>query len=222
MKKILFIAVAAMLCLSLGACSVPNPFVQGSGRETGTETASAAPDIDSDTDTAKYHFESIDDDEILDSYQFMTMIAGYPSKYEEQCAVIQGKLLTLFGEPLYESADYEYAYDYAIKATDGSGSTWYLSVYQGYYGPAIGTYSTGDEMPEIVYVLYNEIMAASPSDFQYDGFYTETPSKIRAGVANGKAYYSEEVITDPEEIQRMYDILGWEPDDLESEDPFKL
>lgn len=217
MRKIYMMIAAIFLCLSLTACSIPNPLMQNPDRESSTgSTAQAA-------DTAGYHFESIDDEDVVDdSYQFMLLIAGYPVDYEEQCALIQGRLLTLLGKPLYESADYEYSYDYAVKATDGEGGVWYLSVYQGYYGPSIGTCGTGEEIPEVAYALYNEIMAASAADFEYEGYYTEIPSKILSGVENGKPYFYEEVITDPEEIQRMYDILGWDPGDLDSEEPEKL
>lgn len=217
MKKIILSAAAVLLCLSLTACSVQNPFIQSPEKKNSAESSAQA------ADSTRYHFESIDDQNMIDdSYDFVQLIAGNPQDYGKQCALVQSRLLTLFGEPLYESADFTYSYDYAIRATDDAGNQWYLSVYQGYYGPAIATGSTGEELHDIAYELYGKIMAASLSDFQYEGYDAEVPSKVQMGVADGKAFFMEEELTDPKEIQRMYDILGIDPDYYGSEDPYNL
>ncbi len=151
-----------------------------------------------------YTFEKItDSSKIIRTSKIMNLISGFPQNYIEQCVLIQGKLLNLFGEPLYESVNIEEQYDYIIAATSKSGETYYLHVYNGPSGPAIGADSSIDGIEPAALALKTKIQAATPSDFSYEGYYPDTMSKISSGISDGKVYYSETPVTDPDEIEEM-------------------
>ena len=155
-----------------------------------------------------YTFQAIDDNnKFAWSSKLMNVHDGFSANYGEQCALFQGRLLNLFGEPLYETPNIENQYSYTIQATDGDGKVFYLDVYSGPTGPAIGGDGSVSGIYEVAERLIKEISAASPSDFHYDGYYPDAPSKISMGVRDGEAYYSEEHITDANEIKRMYELI---------------
>lgn len=155
-----------------------------------------------------YTFHAINDKSVLKgTSKLKNIIDGFPQDYNKQCALIQGKLKNLFGNPFYETLDLENQYSYIIQATDKNGNNCYLDVYCGPSGPAIGGIGSVEGIMDAALQLIREIQMAAPSDFHYEGYYPDTLSKISTGVKDGAAYYNEETMTDPDEIKRMFDSI---------------
>lgn len=155
-------------------------------------------------ETGMYTFEKIDDEsKLIGTSWLISVIDGFPADYSKQCVLFQGKLLNLFGVPLYETVNLENQYSYIIQAKDNDGRIYYLNVYRGSSGPAIGADSSIDGIKDAALTLVEEIQVAIPVDFSYEGYYPDGPSKIFMGIRDGEAYYIEETMTDPDEIAHM-------------------
>jgi hypothetical protein len=151
-----------------------------------------------------YRFTSIKNEALFGS----SKIAGIQLFSEHNEVLIQGILRTLFGEPLYETNNYENAYCYVISATEESSNTSLLfTVYQGSSGSAIGGQSMNVELSKAI-TEFNQLMKATkPADFAYEGYYMDACMKIRCGIRNGNIIY-EEIGLDEDEIEEMYNELG--------------
>lgn len=185
MKRIVVIFIAMVMVISLPACTTLQK------REPGVYTFAKTGDKNKLAGTSK----------------LMNIIDGFPADYRDQCVLIQGKLLYLFGEPLYESADLEDQYTYVIEVTDETGETGCLTVYHGPSGPAIGSAASDDRIIDAARALIQEINAGEPVDFTYEGYYPDGPSRVWMGIKGGEPYYIEELITDPDEIAAMRNEL---------------
>lgn len=107
-------------------------------------------------------------------------------------AEIRGKLLTLFGEPAYESVDAENAYNYVIEATGkASEETVFLSCYQGSTGASIGGDPLQKGVKEAANALSHLIKNATPTDFKRKICYMDTLSNIEYGCVNGVPFVEE-------------------------------
>ncbi|WP_130861192.1 hypothetical protein [Bacilliculturomica massiliensis] len=124
----------------------------------------------------------------------------------EGAALIQGQLLTRFGEPLYLTKDLENAYEYIVEATDDKGNQLILSVYCGPTGPAVGGHSSAPGIEQAAEALKKYIEEAEPSDFDYFGYYLDTASKIEQGVSGGRAYFEETLMTEAEFMQALEEL----------------
>lgn len=119
------------------------------------------------------------------------------SEYNE--VKIQGILRTLFGEPLYETDNYEDAYVYMIRADDMSGKSVLFCVYQGSSGCAIGSIDTGSGIVEVLEKFTELVKNTKPSDFMYEGNYWDAYTKVRQGIQNGQIVY-EEICMDEDKL----------------------
>ncbi|MEJ8302703.1 hypothetical protein [Saccharibacillus sacchari] len=111
----------------------------------------------------------------------------------EESAKFRGSLLTLFGEPLYQSDNAEDAYHYVIEVSNDT-SKWNFMVYHGPSGPAIG-YDQKENQPNVLEsakTLLEKIRETSPSDFNEVVYYEDFGSKITYGCKNGEYFYKEE------------------------------
>ncbi|MCL2060203.1 MAG: hypothetical protein FWH01_14320 [Oscillospiraceae bacterium] len=131
---------------------------------------------------------------IAGTSQILNLIYFGPNASEDM-AIVQGQLLTLFGEPAYITKDLENAYLYIIIATGDNGNTYILSAYSGPSGPAIGGDTSLDGIDEAADKLKEYILSAHPSDYEYEGYYFDGPTKIHRGVKDGKAFHQEWVIS---------------------------
>ena len=113
---------------------------------------------------------------------------------------IQGILRTLFGEPLYETDNYEDAYCYMIKADDMSGKSVLFSVYQGSSGCAIGSVNNVIDMFEAIDEFKELVRKTKPLDFVYEGIYRDSSAKIRQGIQNGQIIYEEKDLYEEDEL----------------------
>lgn len=155
-----------------------------------------------------YVFEKLEDDtHIAFTSKLMNIIDVFDGDYMLRCAVLKGQLLTLFGDPLYESPDLEQQYTYAIQCADDAGDIVYLSVYSGASGPAIGAHGDSPDIAQAALALVDVIMETTPMDYDYEGYYPDGPSRIAMGIRDGEPYYHEEEITDDEALERMFTLL---------------
>ena len=137
-------------------------------------------------------------------------IFSIDSNFEENMARFPGQLKYLFGDPLYMTEDFEDMLSYIIEATDESGNTLLLNVYSAGTGPAIGGHYENDReaYQKAAHELAAYISQADASDYEYEGYYLDGPSKIEMGVENGKSYYKETEMSD-EEVSEVFKRFGY-------------
>ena len=111
------------------------------------------------------------------------------SEYNE--VQIQGRMKALFGEPLYETENYEDAYTYVIRATDSEGAHIYFSVYLGGSGSAIGAKSNSKQLQDALRDFKQLLKDTAPADFLYEGYYMDAYVKIKQGIQNGIPFFEE-------------------------------
>jgi hypothetical protein len=126
---------------------------------------------------------------------------------EHNDVVIQGILWALFGEPLYQTNNYENAYRYVIKATDSYNSSLMFEVYQGSSGCAIGGQCMSVEFNKAITEFKQLLQSTKPADFSYEGYYMDACMKIRCGIHDGRIIFEEDALDD-DEIEVMYNELG--------------
>lgn len=149
----------------------------------------------------EYTFEAVDDlERIFGTSRILRIAKGYSA---EEDALIQGQLLTLFGEPAQTSMDLENAYTYVILARDDEGNEYYLSAYAGPSGPAIGGDSSVPGTEDAAEALKDCVREAAPADYEYNGFYFDTSSKIIQGVSEGRVYYEETLMTEEQFMEAL-------------------
>lgn len=119
------------------------------------------------------------------------------NRWAEELTLAYGRLLTLFGPPLFVSKDMENEYSYCVEGKDAQGTVVYLEVYSGPSGPSIGgkqgvvERQAADELAEL-------IMAAPPADYEYTGYYMDGPSIVHKGVRGGQIFMEEREMTEEE------------------------
>lgn len=151
----------------------------------------------------EYEFIKIDDEEkIWGTYKICDIYVTYDT---DGSALAYGQMLTLFGEPLYTTANLENQYSYVIYAKKADGYETYLNVYSGPSGPSVGG-SDGDEEAAAVLAAY--IRSAAPTDYEYVGYYMDVPCKVVMGVKDGQPYMNEEILDLTEaEFVALYERL---------------
>lgn len=151
---------------------------------------------------AQYQFRLETDQEKVNEVLFGTskicnIIDGFPRDYMEQTVLVYGRLKGLFGEPAYETLNYEDQYSYYIFATAEDGKEIFLNIYSGPSGPAIGG-QQDKESAAAADQLVQIILQTEPVDYDYVGYYLDGPVKIHQGVKNGVSFMEEEEL-DPED-----------------------
>lgn len=114
----------------------------------------------------------------------------YEVETEKESSLFLGQVKTLFGEPDYITENYEEMFSCAVVAKNQDGNVLYLEIYSGPSGAAIG--GVNDEASEkAAKELARLIMVAEPTDYDWEGVYSDIPVNIKMGVKNGKPYYEE-------------------------------
>ncbi len=150
-----------------------------------------------------YTFSKVNDEEKIMGTSKICSI--YELDQYEKIPLVYGKMLTLFGEPLYTTENLENQYSYVISATDKDGNVTYLNVYSGPSGPSVGGVEGSEDAAQ---ALVQYILSAEASDYEYEGYYMDVPCKVKMGVKNGVPYEEEEILnlTD-EEFGELSDRL---------------
>lgn len=195
-----FILIALLCSMLLCACGNITP--DSSQAPSRVREISA---VTTDEPKAPYVFQKEDSfDNMPGSSKIYDLVDGYED-YGNQCALVYGKLRTLFGEPLYETEDDENLYAYCIRAISEDGSVIYLEAYNGPTGPAIGG-EQNEAALSAAEALANYIWQAQPSDYSCKSYYADTASVIEMGVQDGKPYFRE-TIDIKETLERLYDSV---------------
>ena len=113
--------------------------------------------------------------------------------FSDDPVLVYGKLKTLFGEPLYETASLEEHFYYCISAQGESGNEICIYAYSGSSGPAVGGFHD-EESIKAANQLVELVQKTKPTDYDYVGYYLDTNSKISQGIKNGVPYYEEEIL----------------------------
>ena len=166
MKKPLTLMLLVSLCLS--GCALGNNVSEG-------ENAMTISDFKKDTS--------------------LTSIPGNSSNLTNldlEPVIAYGRLRALFGEPNYETQNFEDAYSYILFVESESSEKIYLEVYEGSSGPAIGGLNNAESLQaaETLKKLIEE--SEEVADYQYEGYYLDLDSKITMGIKDGVPYYNEE------------------------------
>lgn len=166
MKKLLTLMLLVSLCLS--GCALGNNVSEG-------ENAMTISDFKKDTS--------------------LTSIPGNSSNLTNldlEPVIAYGRLRALFGEPNYETQNFEDAYSYILFVEPESFEKIYLEVYEGSSGPAIGGLNNAESLQaaETLKKLIEE--SEEVADYQYEGYYLDLDSKITMGIKDGVPYCNEE------------------------------
>lgn len=114
----------------------------------------------------------------------------YEVETEQESSLFLGQVKTLFGVPDYITEDYETMFSCAVAAKDLEGNMLYLEIYNGSSGAAIGG-ASDDASEKAAEELARLIIDAEPTDYDWEGVYSDIPVNIKMGVKNGKPYYEE-------------------------------
>ncbi|MGN1095088.1 MAG: hypothetical protein ACI4QR_01730, partial [Eubacteriales bacterium] len=115
---------------------------------------------------------------------------------QEDAAVAEGKLLSVFGKPAYSSESYEDSFDYVIKASTDDGRSVILSVYcMGVVH--IGAEQQDDFSSEAANALIEYVNNAVPADFNRTVYYLDFDMQIDISLKNGRVNITQSQI--PEE-----------------------
>lgn len=106
--------------------------------------------------------------------------------------IAYGRLRALFGEPNYETQNFEDAYAYILFIEPESSEKIYLEVYEGSSGPAIGGLNNGESLQAAKTLKKLIEESEEVADYQYEGYYLDLDSKINMGIKDGVPYYTEE------------------------------
>lgn len=166
MKKLLTLFLLVSLCLS--GCTLKNNVSEG-------ENALTISDFTQDT-----------------SKSWIPESDGNLMNLDLEPVIAYGRMRALFGEPNYETQNFEDAYSYILFIEPEPSKKIYLEVYEGSSGPAIGGLNN-DESQQAAETLKKLIEKSDEvADYQYEGYYQDLDLKINMGIKNGKPYYYEE------------------------------
>ena len=166
MKKLLTLMLLVSLCLS--GCALGNNVSEG-------ENVMTISDFQKDT-----------------SLTSIPESNGKLLNLDLESVIAYGRLRALFGEPNYETQNFEDAYSYILFVEPESSEKIYLEVYEGSSGPAIGGLNNAESLQaaETLKKLIEE--SEEVADYQYEGYYQDLDLKISMGIKNGVPYYNEE------------------------------
>ena len=150
-------------------------------------------------DTMKFTFETVDDYSLI-------LGTSYLMDFGDDCvgegaALIEGKLLTVFGEPYSISDNEENGFEYIIKATSDDGEVSHISVYS-----TSGIHIGGDNKEatrKAADALIEYVNSAEPSDFERVRYYMDFGVRITTIVKNGKVSMKSDFLSD-DEIDDIY------------------
>lgn len=132
----------------------------------------------------KFTFEALQDSRLMDgSAYFMTFGA---MNSQQDAAIVEGKLLTAFGKPLFVRDSYEDSFEYIIRATSEDGDSVILTVY-GMGMVHIGAQRQDDYAQRAAEALIEYVSTFAPTDFSRTLYYPDAELQIDIEVKDGVA-----------------------------------
>lgn len=121
----------------------------------------------------------------------------FDENFEKNRVVALGQLKHLFGKPRYITNNLENQFSYIIKAIDENGNCLLLEVYCASSGPAIGGLNdSNSHLAAQELALY--IRQSPTVDYEYEGYYLDTMSKVQYSIKNGAPSWKETEISTKE------------------------
>ena len=114
---------------------------------------------------------------------------------QEDAALVEGKLLTVFGAPAETSNNYENSFNYVIRATSNDGRTAVLNVY-GMGVVHIGADEKDDFTVQAANALFEYVNAAKPTDYARTVYYLDFDMQIDIQVKNGRVTFGQSQLSE--------------------------
>lgn len=129
----------------------------------------------------KFKFESLD----MSAYSGGSYLMDFGKmESQEDAAVAEGKLLTVFGLPADTSENYENSFNYVIRATADDGRTATLNVY-GMGVVHIGALEGDEFTKQAASALVEYVNSVKPTDYQRTVYYLDFDLQINISVQDG-------------------------------------
>ncbi len=149
-----------------------------------------------------FTFEALQDIDLMQGSYFMDFDLD---SNEVQTALTEGKLRAVFGEPVYESENYENSLNYIVKATAADGTTRILTVYN------MGVIHIGAEVQDATAraaakELIAYVNAAHPADYERTVYYLDFDVQLDIAVKDGVATVRPSEMSE-EKMQEL--IMQW-------------
>lgn len=118
-------------------------------------------------------------------------IYEFDENFEKNCVMVLGQLKYLFGKPRYVTNNLENQFSYIIKAiNEKTKDCLFLEVYSASSGPAIG--GLNDSNSRLAAQELAIYIRQSPTvDYDYEGYYLDTMSKVHYSIQNGVPSWKE-------------------------------
>ncbi|WP_270487677.1 hypothetical protein [Clostridium fessum] len=125
-------------------------------------------------------------------------IYEFDENFEKNYVMALGQLKYLFGKPRYITNNLENQFSYIIKAiNEENGDYLFLEVYCASSGPAIG--GLNDSNSHLAAQELAMYIRQSPAvDYDYEGYYLDTMSKVHHSIQNGVPSWKETEISTKE------------------------
>ena len=122
---------------------------------------------------------------------------------QEDAAIAEGKLLTVFGSPADISENYENSFNYFIRATADDGRTVILNVY-GMGVVHIGALEGDDFTKQAATALIEYVNSAEPTNYHRTVYYLDFDLQINISVKDGVVTISNFQISE-EKSSELFD-----------------
>ncbi|MDO4469566.1 MAG: hypothetical protein Q4C84_06945 [Bacillota bacterium] len=134
-------------------------------------------------------------------------IYEFDENFEKNCVMVLGQLKYLFGKPRYVTNNLENQFSYIIKAIDEKGDSLLLEVYCASSGPAIGGLNdSNSKLAAQELAMY--IRQAPVVDYDYEGYYLDTMSKVHYSIRKGEPFWEENEISTKEFENFIEEIIS--------------
>ena len=123
----------------------------------------------------KFKFESIQDTDLIGGSSYFMDFGEMNS--QEDAAIVEGKLLSAFGQPEFTSENYADSFNYIIRATSESGESVILTVY------GMGVVHIGSDQQDIfaknaASALIEYVNTFTPADYSRTVYYLDFDLQI--------------------------------------------
>ena len=148
----------------------------------------------------KFEFESLD----FSEYSGGTYLMDFGElSSQEDAAIVEGKLLTVFGNPAEVSENYENSFNYFIRATASDGRSTVLNVY-GMGVIHIGASQGDDFTMQAGKALVEYVNAAKPTDYERTVYYLDYDLQIDIKVEDCEVTIKQSQISE-EKTDELFD-----------------
>ena len=126
---------------------------------------------------------------------------------QADAAIVEGKLLAAFGDPVAISKNYEDSFNYVIRVTAEDGRSVMLNVY-GMGIVHIGAHQEDEFTLQAANALITYVNSLKPMDYQRTVYYLDVPVRIDISVKNGRATILNFPVSEEEEGELLREFYG--------------